>query len=96
MADEVLEASAASFYFSVAINSEITHDDEQIAPPTPVNDFHEASNTVSEALIAEIERNVENGTMCRSDLEHKCERFAAILGDYKANDGEKFKSALIA
>jgi hypothetical protein len=86
--------SAESICFSNAINSELTRDDEPTTLPTTINVSHQASSAISDALLAEIEQNVENGTISHFNLEDKCERFAARLGEYKVNDGGKVKIVL--
>jgi hypothetical protein len=83
--------SAESICFSNAINSELTRDDEPTTLPTTINVSHQASSAISDALLAEIEQNVENGTISHFNLEDKCERFAARLGEYKVNDGGRSK-----
>jgi hypothetical protein len=96
MADSIFDASAEPICFSDAINSELAYGIEQIPLPVAENITLEASDIVSDALIAEMEQNVENGTMSSFNLADKCERFAAKLADFKLSDGEKVKILLTA
>jgi hypothetical protein len=94
MADIIFSASAEPICFSDAIISELSLEVKHIVLPAAATLTHEDSNIVSDALITEIERNVENGTMSRFDLQDKCVRFSTQLFDFKLDDGEKGKILL--
>jgi len=96
MADNIFDASAEPICFTDAIISELADGIEQIPLPPAANITHKSSDIVSDALIAEMEQNAENGTMSRFDLAIKCERFVAKLVDFKLSDGEKGKILLTA
>jgi len=89
MSRHYLEASVRSIGFSKAIRLEQAKQIEAVVPLRTATSYDNSSNTVSEAILWELERTCYTNATREVDPNDKCERFALTLSEDEVTDDEE-------
>lgn len=89
MSRHYLEASARSIDFSKAIRHELAQKIEDAVPVRTATSYDDTSDTISEAILWELERTFNTGAPREVDSDDKRERFALTLSEAEMTDEEE-------